>query len=50
MTTKTNQESKPEQKKAPYAKPKLVLLGTVRELTGSQAGSTSEAGFPNTKP
>lgn len=49
MTT-TNDQPKPEQTKLPYTKPHLVVLGSVRELTGSQAGSTSEAIVPNAKP
>ncbi len=49
--TNTNDPPKPEGKKLPYTKPQLVVLGTVRELTGSGTGSIQELpGVPSPKP
>lgn len=50
MTTSSDQP-KAEPKKLPYTKPQLVVLGTVRELTGTGTGSIQELpGVPTPKP
>ncbi len=53
MTTEDTREQKDksaETRKLPYSAPKLVRLGTVRELTGTQSGSLTEGPFPDAKP